>query len=382
MEKIMKAKEIGLCLTLALLLVATNPLQGALVAPQSIVAVEKAADLIVNGTASGFVRNGSRFDFSLQVNRVIKGDGTLAGSSIGAYWLSVNQPATGSVGGKDIGSPGIWFLRRTSGPWQVVPLVQGSMQLSNIYIPSPPGPVLSAYAYSASASLDDKLASEMCSAIEGVGGDSLQMYALLIGGVDELNSSVPHLFYRRLVNSSSTEKQVFGLSGLIRSGDSSALTAAAQIASTVTGRHAEGALLLSVREYLRPTDPTSVIAVGQVATNSTVPAALREVAAHVLEAVHTAAALPFLATLLDDPDLNLRVEAVGGMGAFANGLAVRTRQTQVTLVYLQLPANAPYKTQDTVAHFALGRQTIAANEASYISFWKAWWSANRASLGY
>ena len=379
MKNVMKARTISFCLTLVLLLAATNLLQGGLVAPQSVVALENAAGLVVNGTATGFVQNATGFDFSLQVNRVIKGDATLAGSSISATWRSGNQAAAASVGSKNVGGTGIWFLQHSSGPWQVVPVLQGTMRLSNIYIPAQLGPIVSSYAYSATASVDDKLASELCSALEGVTGVSLPMYALLSGGIDELNSSVPRLFYQRLASSGSTEQQVFGLSGLIRSGDTSALTAAAQIASAVTGSQAQGVLLFSVREYLRPTDPTSVNAVGQVATDRALPTALREAAAHVLAAVHTAAALPLLATLLDDPDLNVQVEAVGGMGSFANGLPVRTRQSGVTLAYLQLPANAPYKTQDTVANFALGQ---AANETSYISFWKNWWSANRASLGY
>jgi hypothetical protein len=379
MENVMKTRTISLCLTLVLLLAATNLLQGGLVAPQSVVALENAAGLVVNGTATGFVQNATGFDFSLQVNRVTKGDATLAGSSISATWPSGNQATAASVGSKNAGGTGIWFLQRSSGPWQVVPVLQGTMQLSNIYISAQLGPIVSAYAYSATASVDDKLASEICSALEGVSGVSLPTYALLSGGIDELNSSVPQLFYQRLASSASTEQQVFGLSGRIRSGDTSALTAAAQIASAVTGGQAQGVLLLSVREYLRPTDPTSVNAVGQVATDFALPATLREAAAHVLAAVHTAAALPLLATLLDDPDLNVQVEAVGGMGSFANGLPVRTRQSAVTLAYLQLPANAPYKTQDTVANFALGQ---AANETSYISFWKNWWSANRVGLGY
>ena len=381
MENVMKARTISLCLTLVLLLAVTNLLQGGLVAPQSVVALENAAGLVVNGTATGFVQNGARLNFSLQVNRVIKGDATLAGTSISATWLGGNQATAASVGSKNVGVTGIWFLQPSSGPWQVVPVVQGTMQLSNIYISAQLGPIVSAYAYSATASVDDKLASEICSALEGVSGVGLPMYvyALLSGGIDELNSSMPQLFYQRLASSALTEQQVFGLSGRIRSGDTSALTAAAQIASAVTGGQAQGVLLLSVQEYLRPTDSTSVNAVGQVATDSALPTALREAAAHVLAAVHTAAALPLLAILLDDPDLNVQVEAVGGMGSFANGLPVRTRQSAVTLAYLQIPANAPYKTQDTVANFALGQ---AANETSYISFWKNWWSANRASLGY
>jgi hypothetical protein len=49
---------------------------------------------------------------------------------------------------------------------------------------------------------------------------------------------------------------------------------------------------------------------------------------------------------------------------------------------LQLPASAPYKTPETVAHFAMGSTAIEANEASYVSFWKGWWAQNRASLGF
>ncbi len=381
----MKAKKIVLLLTLALLLAATSLLQGGLIAPQSIVALENAADLVVDGTATGFVQNGGGLDFSVHVNRVLKGDGTLTGSSISAYWLSGTQAAAATVGSNNAGGTGIWFFQRTSGPWQVVPVVQGTTRLSDIYIAAQLGAIISAYAYSATASGDDKLASEICSAIEGVigvRGISLEMYALLSGGIDELNSSVPQLLYHRLASSASTEQQILGLSGLIRSGDSLALTAAAQVASAVTGGPAEGVLLLSVREYLRPTDSASVTAIGQVATDSALPTALREAAAHALAAIHTATALPFLATLLDDPDLKLQVEAVGGMGSFANGLPVRTRQSEVTLSYLRLPASAPYKTQDTVAHFALGQPATAANEAPYVSFWENWWSANRATLGY
>ena len=253
-------------------------LQGGLIAPQSIVALENAADLVVDGTATGFVQNGGGLDFSVHVNRVLKGDGTLTGSSIRVHiWLSGTQAAAATVGSNNAGGTGIWFFQRTSGPWQVVPVVQGTTRLSDIYIAAQLGAIISAYAYSATASGDDKLASEICSAIEGVigvRGISLEMYALLSGGIDELNSSVPQLLYHRLASSASTEQQILGLSGLIRSGDSLALTAAAQVASAVTGGPAEGVLLLSVREYLRPTDSASVTAIGQVATDSALPTAL------------------------------------------------------------------------------------------------------------
>jgi hypothetical protein len=88
-----------------------------------------------------------------------------------------------------------------------------------------------------------------------------------------------------------------------------------------------------------------------------------------------------LAALLDDPDANLRVEAVGGMGAFANGLAVQTLAGAPGLTYLQLPASAPYQTPDTIAHLAFGPQAIMARETYYVSFWKNWWTQYGAMVG-
>lgn len=377
----MNANTFNLRLSLSLLLVVATA-QGAIVAPQSILELEQTADLIINGTATGVVENGDRFDVSLQVNRVIKGEGAVAGDSIGVYWATGNQGTTGNGTTGDLGGTGIWFLQRTSGAWRLLPAVQGTMQLSKAYFPTPVGPIVNAYAYSPTASIQDKLASEICAASEGDSPYSLQLYALFSGGIDELKSSIPQIFYRRMVSAPSPEQRIVGLSGLIRSGDASSVATAAQIVSTVAGRPAEGILLLSMREYFRATAPDSVAAVGRAATDSSVPIAFREVAAHALAAIHTAAALPFLAALLDDPNLSLRVEAVGGMGAFANGLPVQTRDGVASLAYLQLPASAPYKTQDTLSHLAFGRQAIAANETSLISFWKDWWSKNRATLGY
>ncbi|MEO7144558.1 MAG: HEAT repeat domain-containing protein [Bryobacteraceae bacterium] len=142
-------------------------------------------------------------------------------------------------------------------------------------------------------------------------------------------------------------------------------------------------MLLSIRDYFRATGADSVAALGAAATNSSNPNnAFREAAGHALAAIHTSAALPFLATLLDDSDLNLRVEAVGGMGAFANGLPTQTKAGVPSLSYLQLPASAPYKTAATAANLAFGVQAVTANEASYLLFWKSWWSQNRGSMGY
>jgi hypothetical protein len=139
----------------------------------------------------------------------------------------------------------------------------------------------------------------------------------------------------------------------------------------------------AIRDGLRSPGATSIAALGKAAVDATNPnLAFREAAAHALAAIHTAPTLPYLGTLLDDPNSTLRVEAIGGIGAFANGLPIQTAAGVASLTSLQIPNSAPYKTQETIANFAMGSTAIERNEASYISFWKGWWSQNRANLGY
>jgi hypothetical protein len=204
------------------------------------------------------------------------------------------------------------------------------------------------------------------------------------GLLDQLQSPVVTVHYQRMSISPSTQQRILGLSGLIRSGSAAALASAAQAAPTLASYPTEnGILLLSIRDHFRATDANSIAVAGQAAADTTNPSLpFRQAAAHALAAIHTAAALPYLDALLEDPDFNLRVEAIGGIGAFANGLPVQTSAGVPSLAYLQFPATAPYKTADTVANFALGTQAIAKKEASYLSFWRDWWLQNRAKLGY
>ncbi len=350
---------------------------GTLIAPQSPLWLEQKADLVVVGTSGEAVMHSNTLSFTLRVDRVIKGDSTKTGTSIPAVWMS--SGAAGASGSLNVS--GLWFLQQTASAWNILPVVQGTLDFSQTYFPTPAGPVLSAYTYSQSASAQDKLASEISSGIEASTGYVFQYYAVFEAGLlDDLRSPVLTRLYQRLA--ASANNRLLGLSGLIRNGDATALAEAARTAAADQGNQAEGALLLSIRAYFRSADPSAVAVLGATATDSSNSnTAFREAAAHALAAIHTAASLPFLATLLDDPDPNLRVEAVGGIGAFANGLAVQTAAGMPSLAHLQLPAKAPYKTADTVAHLAFGR-AIAANEAFYVLFWKSWWEQNRASIGY
>lgn len=325
-------------------------------------------------TASGSLPANSSGTFSLQITRVVKGDSTLAGGGIPVGW--VNGDAATSASGS-----GIWFLAQAAAGWQLIPAMQGTVPMNMTFFAAPATPILARYAYAEEATLSDKLASELCSAIETSGGTSgWPMSTLFEGQLERLQSPVVGVLFQRLSNSTSVPQEILGLAGQIRSGSGAALQAAAQSAAAFESSPVElGNLLLSVREDYRPSDGASVTALGQIADSSSLPADFRVAAAHALAAVHTASALPYLANLFGDADTNVRVEAIGGFALFVSGFPSQAPGTG--LAYLQTQASAPFKNSSTMAHFALGYQAVEKNESFYLSFWQQWWAQNGAPLG-
>jgi hypothetical protein len=369
---------------LALLAIAV-PAFGGLTAPRSLLDLEQSADLIVVGAITGPVLANPVTNFTIQIDRAVKGDTTLSGSTIAVSWPN-GSPSSVVLGSTiNVSGTGLWFLQHSAPGWVLMPIFVGDVPFESTFIPVPATPILAAYAYDSTASLADKVASEISSAIESAGGAySLQLYALQRGLLDQLQSPVVTLLYQRLSNSTSTQQRILGLSGLVRGGNATALTAAGQLAPNLSSYPPEsGILISSVRDYYRSTDSTSVVAVGQAASDSADSnSAFRVAAAHALAAIHTAATLPYMAALLDDPDTQLQIEGIRGIGAFANGLPTETLAGVPSLSHMQLTAGAPYRTDDTIRNFALGSDVIASNEASYLQFWKQWWVSNRSGLGY
>jgi hypothetical protein len=370
------------------ILATAGTIHAGIFASQSVQALSQTADAIVVGSASGTLVWGSGANLSLNVTRVVKGPSAIAGAPIAVRWdmggpngLLVQPGATAPVTGN-----GIWFLRNNAGSWSLLPVAQGSIGFEQTYYPAPISPLPGIYAYAPTAALQDKLAAEVGAAVESlIGNYNYQLYGLLSGDLDKLNSSVTSVLYQRLTNSASVPQQLLGLAGLIRTGAFSGIASAVSFSAGSFSSHAleYGILLSAVRDEFRPSDPPSIALLGQAATDQNNPnTALREAAAHALASVHSAATLPYLAALLQDPDTTLRVEGIRGMAAFANGLPVQTSAQVASLSFLQLPASAPYKTADTMTHFALGSTAIERNEASYLSFWQQWWQQNQASLGF
>lgn len=360
-------------------LLAASLSYASLIAPQSVADLEQNATLIVVASATA-APNGITNSVLLNVIRVVKGDNTLTGSTITVKWTPTSANA-GAVGP----GAGIWFLQQSSTGWNLLPVVQGNVPLVMTYYPtSATGALIAAYAYASTASTTDKLASELSSAIESsTDAGSLPLASLNYGTLEQLQSPVITALYQRLSRSGSPQQQALGFAGLVRQGRSAALTSAATVATGFAGYPVEnGILLLSIRDQFRASDGSSVKALGQIAADTTANQPFREAAAHALAAIHTTESLPFLAQLLSDGDATLRVEAIGGLSSFANGLPAQTASGTPSLAHLQLPVGGPYQTPETIANFAMGSQAIEQNESRYLTFWQTWWSEHKSQLGY
>jgi hypothetical protein len=105
---------------------------------------------------------------------------------------------------------------------------------------------------------------------------------------------------------------------------------------------------------------------------------IRFAAARALRNIHTPLAVTFLAPLLWGKDPALRAEAVGGLACFANNMPIIDYTEPSSGIDLSLAG--PYKSQATIEHFTMGKQTFSKNEAYYLDFWQTWWSTNGASV--
>src|ERR1700685_3333066 len=126
-------------LILAALVLTVNGGYANLVGPRSLADLAQNADLIVLGTASGTFQSNDVINFTIDVNRVVKGDPTMAGQAISVNWPSARTMA--ALGQELTASgTGIWFLQRTSSQWVLYPVLDGGPTLNMAFFPAPSGP--------------------------------------------------------------------------------------------------------------------------------------------------------------------------------------------------------------------------------------------------
>jgi len=370
--------------TICSLFIAAGTMCGTVTIPQSF-SILLNSDAIVVGSATGNFESGATAgdtSFSLKVVRVLKGQ-----LASGQITVNFRGPITLGLSGVSLiqaaSGDGIWFLKQVPGGWELVPVIQNgpfgwSYYPASVSSSGPNGP----FSYSPTASVQDKLASELAEAIINNDGTNPQMWSLLSSAIDGLNAPITSQIYQQLAASPAIDNEMIGLAGLIRTESISAFSSAVALAPTFPTTIAWQTLFDTIHERYRPTDSISVAVLGRAATDKSDPnIQFRFAAAHALARVHTKDALPYLATLMDDSNQELRTEGIGGLGAFALGLPVQTPASIPSMSYLQR-SSTPYRNAETEANFTYSPFAIKKNEAAYLTFWKKWWTQNKASIGF
>lgn len=118
---------------IVLLLLTSGSTYGGLIGPRSLLGLGQKADLIVVGTATGTSQNGEAAGLSLQISRVVNRDSALAGSVVTVAWSSSAQRTLSPGTPVAISGNGSWFLRRSSGGWQLLAVMDGAATFDSIF---------------------------------------------------------------------------------------------------------------------------------------------------------------------------------------------------------------------------------------------------------
>ncbi|MGD0669877.1 MAG: HEAT repeat domain-containing protein [Bryobacteraceae bacterium] len=336
-----------------------------------------AADAIVVGSVQA-VGTAGVFNAIITVERVLKG--TIApGRIVSLTW---SQP----VGGGTMFPPntkplivsghGVFFLQLASGgTFSLMPVMGGPIQWAGTYFHTPASAEESlttavAATVPANATPFDKVAAEMVVRMETTG----HVYSDPIDDYRETQSPVLAAAFTRFLSSQNPELVSLGLRGSVLTGDPALIGTVRAKYATLSAVPGWSSLVRDIRSTYVNTSAQAIQALGATASDATAGMDLRIAAAGALARMHTQQTLPYLAGLLADDNTALQAAAVGGLSSFANNVPIGSHE----------PAAGPwpYRTDDTIAYSVFSEAAIKARPAYYLDFWKTWWQANRAALGY
>ena len=176
--------------------------------------------------------------------------------------------------------------------------------------------------------------------------------------------------------SSSAPVSMTGVAGLLRSGDAATLVnLPAILARGVAG--AGPSLAQAVCEYFNGNVAGLRVLAELVGRKQPVPR-LRQCAAFALRNVHSRESLPYLASLLDSEDGEVRYEGVAGLAPYANSGFVPGERPLTVDGVVQARHATQARTAATEANFP-ALETFRQDERSVIEFWREWARAYAAT---
>jgi hypothetical protein len=257
--------------------------------------------------------------------------------------------------------PGVWFLETYDGDWWCLPAKGGrSLAIKDLYFPLPRG-----LTPNESASLDDLVAAIGRGILDA--GEPLIYFREALSDHD--SQGVRKLLLE-LAASPDIKARSLGLAELAARGDTRALAEVRKQQKTLLAAPDSFDVLVpqALGEF-RNSEPESVRALGQFATDRDVGAELRRSAAHALAAIHTREAVPYLAMLLEEDDAVQQRNAVIGLSFFANGVGIQRAEDGPGMPHLNQRRPNHYSTAETAEYLGFDESRSDA----FVAFWRRWW---------
>jgi hypothetical protein len=336
-------------------------------APESLETLLAASTSVVVGRVVQGTVSGSTVVFSIDTERVLKG--SVASGAIIAAKGAISEPTR--TRSSEL-ARGIFFLADAGpGSFRLVP--PGTGYLLNEMSTFIPLPMTSTPAGQTAAGWGPKerVLLEIMGAIQ-------TEQARPAGGTIDLFSeyqrdpnSALRAVFQTWMRGNSQRLVAIAARALVAEGDIEALSRIERDAS-LRGTAAARVIFDGLKRYFKNSAPEAISILGRLVSADATENELRVAAAMALARIHTPTALPYLAALLDSPNIDLQTAAVGGFSMFANNV-VSGESTPSA-------GSWRYRTEATIAHSCMDSGAIRANAPYFIGFWKTWWNENSADI--
>jgi len=327
-------------------------------APVSILHLMSTSSLVVVGNVDVTSLSGSTAAVRIQVERVLQG-ATEGAGEIAASWNILGPVPEGQPSGT---AHGLVFLSGSQAGWSMAAASSGA-RLYKAVVPLPAGPLPAEWHYAETAPLVDKVTAELWQAAAASDGtlaaDGLLALAPLLAADCSHEAAQPHCLH--LAGLSAAEGSACLYLKALR------LWAPALLdhIDAHLAQHAADALPFGYLHLLgRIASATQVDRLGTLLQKAPAGSALEGELAHSLGRIHSQAALPLLARLLDSPDRETQYQAVMGFASFANNYSVGRTDGW---------ARKGGASTDATRHHAPSYDRFLADPQFYLGFWKAWY---------
>jgi hypothetical protein len=271
-----------------------------------------------------------------------------------------------------VGASGLWFLKQSSiSSFEILPLAAGDYTSRDAFYAIESSTLAAAGALN--GTVDRQILALLVAVYRSMTSPSPSADQLLLSSLDNANPQEAVAAIGTLVSSTVPSQHLIGLASSIHLGSDAALSKVAAEMADLQAQPKFGRIVEAIQLYYRPNGVASIAPLqALVSLHAPVPNLDAAVCA-ALQKIGSKGVLPVMAQLLDSQDPQAQLRAAWYFGYFAlfadtNGIISGTG------------AMGPFASAATRQNMPRSGSTEQPSE--YVTFWKSWWSDNRAKLSF